>query len=151
MSQKTLILCRIRCEKSFAGCEGLLLLMLRHVLTTVWCRFVSWSFVKKLDFCSDPEHKVWSIFWRWSFSKIWKLKSIFCCWCKVVVIKLNLGRDSEARFGQDFEAIVLWRGWCLVEILKLMLGQNSEIWSRFVFELVIWTQPSGPLCLWQCF
>ena len=34
------------------------------------------------------------------------------------------------------------------------------MWSRFVFELVIWpqevtlvrwTQPSGPLCLWQCF
>ena len=43
-------------------------------------------------------------------------------------------------------------GWCLVEILKLMLGRDSddEIWSRFVFELVIWTQPSGPLCLWQC-
>ena len=42
-------------------------------------------------------------------------------------------------------------GW-LVEILKLMLGQNSEdeIWSRFVFELVIRTQPSGLLCLWQC-
>ena len=39
--------------------------------------------------------------------------------------KLNLGRDSEAVFGQDFEAIVLWRGWCLVEILKLMLGQHS--------------------------
>ena len=38
--------------------------------------------------------------------------------------KLNLGRDSEARFGQDFE--VLWRGWCLVEILKLMLGLDSE-------------------------
>ena len=45
--------------------------------------------------------------------------------------------------------------------LKLMLGRDSEdeIWSRFVFELVIWlkkvtlvsrTQPSGPLCLWQC-
>ena len=25
-----------------------------------------------------------------------------------------------------------------------------EIWSRFVSELVISTQPSGPLCLWQC-
>ena len=24
--------------------------------------------------------------------------------------KMNLGRDSEARFGQDFEAQVLWRG-----------------------------------------
>ena len=41
-----------------------------------------------------------------------------------------------------------------------MQGQLSEdVWSRFVFELV-WpkevtlvsrTQPSGPLCLWQCF
>ena len=29
----------------------------------------------------------------------------------------------------------------MVEILKLMLNQNS----------VIRTQPSGPLCLWQCF
>ena len=69
-----------------------------------------------------------------------------------VVMKFNLGQDSEARFGQDFEAQVLWRGWCLVEILKLMLGRDSEdeIWSRFVFELVIWTQSSGPLCLWQC-
>ena len=43
-----------------------------------------------------------------------------------------------------------------------MLSRDSEdaTWSRFVFELVIWpqevtlvrwTQPSGPLCLWQCF
>ena len=42
-----------------------------------------------------------------------------------------------------------------------MLGQDSEdeIWSRFMFEFVIWpqdvtlvrwTQSSGPLCLWQC-
>ena len=30
-----------------------------------------------------------------------------------------------------------------------MLSRH-EIWSRFVYELVIWTQPSGPLCLWQC-
>ena len=37
---------------------------------------------------------------------------------------------------------------------------EDEMRSRFVFELVIWpqevtlarwTQPSGPLCLWQCF
>ena len=36
---------------------------------------------------------------------------------------------------------------------------EDENWSRFVIELVIWpqevtlarwTQPSGPLCLWQC-
>ena len=28
---------------------------------------------------------------------------------------------------------------------------EDDVWSRFVFELVIRTQPSGPLCLWQCF
>ena len=41
----------------------------------------------------------------------------------------------------------------MVEILKLMLDQisSSESRPRFVFELVIRTQPSGPLCLWQCF
>ena len=33
----------------------------------------------------------------------------------------------------------------------LCRDSEDEIWSRFVFELVIWTQPSGPLCLWQCF
>ena len=42
-----------------------------------------------------------------------------------------------------------------------MLGRDSEdeIWSRFVFQFLIWpqdvtlvrwTQSSGPLCLWQC-
>ena len=63
-------------------------------------------------------------------------------------MKLNLGQDSEARFGQNFKLI-----------LKLVLGRDSEdVCSIFVQELVIWptevtlvsrTQPSGPLCLWQ--
>ena len=41
----------------------------------------------------------------------------------------------------------------MVEILKLMLNQDSQIviCARFVnCDLVICTQPSGPLCLWQC-
>ena len=36
----------------------------------------------------------------------------FCsasCLCFVEVMKLNLGRDSEARFGQDFELLGYWR------------------------------------------
>ena len=41
-------------------------------------------------------------------------------------MKLNLGQDSKARFGQDFEAYVLWRGRCLVEIMRLMLSRDSE-------------------------
>ena len=60
---------------------------------------------------------------------------------------LNLGYDSEARFGQYFK--LKFRYWCLVEIMKLMQNRYSEfeIWSRLVYELAIWTQPS---CVWQC-
>ena len=110
-------------------------------------------------------HKAKLLFrpWAQGLIKILKLKFRqdlkleFCHFFSAAVLKnveskINLGRDSEARFGQDFEAQVLWRGWRSVEILKMVLGRDSEdkIWSRFVFELVIRTQPSGPLCLWQC-
>ena len=69
-------------------------------------------------------------FWAYGLVKILKLK---------FRQDLQLGRDSEARFEQ-----VLWRGWCLDEILKFWLGRDSEdeLWSRFVWELVIWTQSS---------
>ena len=51
--------------------------------------------------------------WAQGLVKILKLKfsqdlklelGQFFCWCFVEVIKLNLGRDTEASFGQDFEA-----------------------------------------------
>ena len=38
--------------------------------------------------------------------------------------KLNLGRDSETRFGQDFEVKALRRGSCLVEILNMKFDQD---------------------------
>ena len=93
----------------------------------------SWSLVMKTNFCPDFGHKILAK----DFEA--EVKSIFCCWPLVAIMTIILGRDSEAMFGQDFE---------------------DEIWSRFVWELVIWpkevtlvtrTQPSGPLCLWQCF
>ena len=74
------------------------------VFSTVCCRFGSWGLVTKLNFCSDFEHKVWSRFWSWSSGNIFKLEiGQFCRWCFVEVMKLNLGQDSEARFGQYFE------------------------------------------------
>ena len=65
---------------------------------------------------------------------------------------MNLGQDSEAKLGQDFKLsrdTVCLRFWsyCLIEILKT----ENESLSRCMQELVIRTQPSGPLCLWQCF
>ena len=43
-----------------------------------------------------------------------------------------------------------------IKILKLMLNRDSKIVICSILwtvncDLVIWTQPSGPLCLWQCF
>ena len=129
--------------------------MWRRQLKTCWCCNCCWWGSCWQQFVADFEAKL--LFRAQGLVKILKLKfrqdlqlefgQFFFCWCFVEVMKLNLGRDFEARFEQ-----VLWRGWCLVEILKLMYSRDSEdeIWSRFVFELVIWTQPSGPLCLWQC-
>ena len=60
-----------------------------------------------------PKAKLLFRLWAQGLVKILKLKfrqdfeagvcSAFCRWCFVEVMKLNLGRDSEARFGQDFE------------------------------------------------
>ena len=67
---------------------------------------------------------------------IWNLEAgfwlVFCPWCFVEGMKLNLGRVSEA--------------WSIFWILNLVGTADFEVdawsrlwrWSRFVFELVIW-------------
>ena len=100
----------------------LLMLMMRIVLATVCCKFGSWSLVIKLNFCSDFEHKVGQDFEVEVQARFEAaVCSAFCRWCFVEVMKLNLGRDSAARFGQDFEFWVAWRCWCLVEIFSWCL------------------------------
>ena len=50
-------------------------------------------------------------------------------------MKLNLGRDSEARFGQDFEVVVQARfvAGNLASFFPLIFcrGYEVESWSRF--------------------
>ena len=82
----------------------LLMLMMRIVLATVYCRFGRWGLVIK---------QIFFRYWSQGLIKIVNMKFkldfeagvwfIFCIWCFVEVMKLNLGRDSEARFGQYFE------------------------------------------------
>ena len=124
-----------------------------------------------------------------SLVQIWKLKLghkvkfLFILWAEVLVNILKFRQDLRPKFGHYFagDAWLRFRSLNLVEILKLglvkilglkfigdadvwMLEVDAQfwrwIWSRFVFELVIWpqevtlirwTQPSGPLCLWQSF
>ena len=104
----------------------------------VQARFWSWSFSSSLplmlqiwELMFGPKAKLLFRLWTQGLVKISKLKfrqdyeawvcSAFCRWCFVEVMKLNLGRDFEARFGQDFEFLVLWRCWCLVEIFSWCL------------------------------
>ena len=66
-----------------------------------------------------PKAKLLFRLWTLGLVKILKLKfrqdfengvcSAFCRWCFVEVMKLSLGRDSEARFGQDVEMLMF--GW----------------------------------------
>ena len=143
----------------------LLRLMMRNVSTTVWCRFGMWTLVIKLSFCSDFEDKVSRFVQDFEVD----VQARFWSWSLVIILLLMLGCGYEVHswsrfwFGlvKIFKFKFLSKWWCLVEILKLIQGRDSEdVWSRFVFELVIWpkevtlvsrTQPSGPLCLWQCF
>jgi len=98
----------------------LLMLEMRIVLATVSCRFRSCDFGQTV--------KLLFRLWAHGLVKILKLKfrqdlrlaSLFSA-DFVEVMKLNLGQDSEARFGQYFEVYVLWRGWFLVEILMIMV------------------------------
>ena len=71
----------------------LLVLVMRIVLATVWCRFGSWGLLINL-------WALWSRFWSWSSGEILKLK-----------------------FGQYFAADVWLRlrSWILVKIMKLGL------------------------------
>ena len=107
----------------------LLMLVMRIVLATVCCRFGSWGLVMKLNFCSEFQHKVWEkiqIFWVFfanflNYGGVWK------------IINYNLQSRRQ--------------------ILTLGGVYEAEVWSVFNFLLMLnwWTQPSGPLCLWQCF
>ena len=130
----------------------LLMLMLRNLFTTVWCRFGSWGLVNKsifvfrlwaeglikilkLNFRQDLRAGLWLIFCRWFFVEvIWS-------WIMVKILKLALVNI-----------------WSLSLVQMLMFDWDFEVgaWSRFWrWNLIkIWirtTQPSGPLCLLQCF
>ena len=80
-------------------------------------------------FCAGHEVESWSRFWNYVWSMIWVLSF-----------------GEMLMFGWDFEENALsrfWR-WSLIKIC---------VWTCDMTQLVTlerWTQPSGPLCLWQC-
>ena len=96
-------------------------------------------------------NQLWKIALRQcSEAGVW---SVISRWCFVEVMKLGLVHILNLKFSRDADVWSRFWGWCLVG------RSEDEIWSRLVLELVIRpkevtlvsrTQPSGPLCLWQC-
>ena len=97
----------LACEDANSNLLRLLLflmLMLRIMLATICYRFGSWRLVLKLNFFrlrAQGLVKILKLKFRQDFET--GACSAFCRWCFVEVMKLNLGRYSEARLGQDFE------------------------------------------------
>ena len=99
----------------------LLMLVMRIVLATVCCRFRSWGSVIKHNFFLYIEHKV----------------------CQ------DFEEKVQARFEAGVDVWLGLRNWILVKILKLGLVEMLMFGCNLNCKL--WTQPSGPLCLWKCF
>ena len=116
-------------------CWGCLYCCFSWCCELCWCRFGSWSFVIKLKFCSDFEHKVWSKFWSWSSGKIWSWSSVsffllmFCrmlnpSWILVEILKLGLVKILKLKFYGEADVWSRFWSWCLVEILKMKFDQE---------------------------
>ena len=73
----------------------LLILMMRNLLTTVWCRFGRWSLVIKLSFCSDFEHKVS----RFGQDFEVDVQARFWSWSLVIVLLLMLHVIMKFKIG----------------------------------------------------
>ena len=93
--------------------------MLRAVLTTVWCRFGSWSLFRR---------------WSWNSGEILKLKfgQYFAAdvglslqsWILIVMLKLGLVNILNFKFSRDGDVWLIFWSKCLVEILKMKFDQD---------------------------
>ena len=125
----------------------LMMLMLRNVLTIVWCRFGSWHLVIK---------KFLSRLWAPVLVKIMKLKlrrvfeaevkSVFCCWSLLEVMKIILGRHSEAMFGQDLDIWLSFLSCCLVENMVEKMKSDKDLFENLWYDLkkLLWWPELNP-------
>ena len=69
-------------------------------------------------------------------------------------MKLGLDKIWNFKLSRDADVWLRFWIWCLVEMPQIKFDQDLcvhlVIWPEQV-TLVSRTQPSGPLCLWQCF
>ena len=100
------------------------------VLATICCRFGNWGLVRKQNFCSDFENKVWSRFWSWSWGKIWSWSLvIFFCWsfveCYIQVETVDGVLEvfkSNGNLVSDTDSTLLITG---LSPLQMLMGRRS--------------------------
>ena len=117
-----------------------------HQTFTSWLYYISVKLAVKTS-----ETKLYVLIWYLAKAQVssqnTKLKqqdfeagicSAFCRWWLVEVMKLNLGRDSEARFWSRFWIQVEWGFWCLVEIFSWCLVEILKMKSDKDLCLNLW-------------
>ena len=132
-------------------------------LETCWGQFVAdleaEVLVIKLNFCSDFEHKVWSrLKLRQDFeAEFWSVFAVDAWWrlwsfILVEILKLGLVKILKFKFSRNAEIWLRFWSWCLVDILEMKFDQNLCKNFDMTKEVILVsrTQPSSPLCFWQC-
>ena len=70
----------------------------------------------------------------------------------VEILKLGLVKILKFKFSRNAEIWLRFWSWCLVDILEMKFDQNLCKNFDMTKEVILVsrTQPSSPLCLWQC-
>ena len=89
------------------------------------CRFMTWGFVIKLNFCPDFEHKVCSRFqsWGWSLVSILLLRFGWGYEVESWVKILKLGLVNILNLVEILMFFIFW-SWCFIQILKMKFDQD---------------------------
>ena len=92
----------------------------------------------EVEFKARFEAGVWSVFAADVLQRLWS-------WILVEkILKLGLINILKFNFSWDVHVWLRFWSWYLFEILKMKFDQD-------LCRNLLWTQPSGPLCRWQCF
>ena len=102
--------------------------LVKMPLKTCWCCYCYWCWWRGIcwqHFGRDFDAEDCSRYRSWGVVNILKLMLMM-----VEVMKSKLSRDSDARFGTNFEVLVRSRFWsgCLVNILMLKTFMEKPLW-----------------------
>ena len=93
----------------------------------------------------EAEAEVCQYFAAHRWLRIWRL-------FLVEILKLGLVKILKFKFSRNAEIWLRFWSWCLVDIMEMKFDQNLCKNFDMTKEVILVsrTQPSSPLCFWQC-